>query len=265
MNTTLLETQMNSGLFGLLPEYRTMLMADLSSATTPAKAPTPYRVGEIMVIPVHGMLLKLGGIDRNDAYSYGVCNIDVVEADLRKADVEGIGDILLEFNSPGGSVTGIYELGRLIEDIGTRRNVYGYCSNLAASAAYWLAAKTEFYCSPTSRIGFIGTTKARVCVVDQLTAAGVKVEHFSSSPRKTFGDPTTDITEDERRTITDEVGKMNALFISEIIQSRQVDTKHLDAVVLSGTEAVSANMAEGNFDSLAAFLTAFQRTQAEKF
>jgi len=77
--------------------------------------------------------------------------IDETEA----AKANGAIGIVYHVDSPGGTVSGVKEAGRAIAEAGIP--TVAHCSNMACSAAYWLASQTDFIVAEESaEIGNIG-------------------------------------------------------------------------------------------------------------
>lgn len=105
----------------------------------------------VAVIPIVGTLTK-----RGDLCSYGTR--EYINR-IQKADAsEDIAGIVLEVDSPGGSVDGTAELGLTIKQCAKPTVVFG--DNVVASAAYWVASQAnEIFGNITnpSNFGSIGT------------------------------------------------------------------------------------------------------------
>ena len=72
-----------------------------------------------------------------------------------------VGQILMDIDSPGGSVYGVAELGDEILSARAQKPVVAVANSLAASAAYWIGCSaSEFYVTPGGEVGSIGVWQA---------------------------------------------------------------------------------------------------------
>ena len=75
--------------------------------------------------------------------------------ETRAAEANGAIGIVYHVDSPGGTVSGVKEAGRAIAGAGIP--TVAHCSNMACSAAYWLASQSDFIVAEESaEIGNIG-------------------------------------------------------------------------------------------------------------
>jgi protease-4 len=89
---------------------------------------------KVAIIPIVGTLTK-----RGDLCAYGMR--DYQKMINRANETEGIIGILLDIESPGGTVDGTYELGLTVR--ASKKPVIAYGDNMVASAAYWIASQTD--------------------------------------------------------------------------------------------------------------------------
>ncbi len=113
----------------------------------------PYRVENgLAVIPIQGSLIK------EFHYPPFWTSYVVVRFKLETAlaDPE-VRAILLDIDSPGGSVAGFLDLAEAVYAARSRKPVYAWTDGMACSAAYGIAAAaTNFAASPTAEVGSVG-------------------------------------------------------------------------------------------------------------
>jgi ClpP class serine protease len=95
-------------------------------------------VNATAIIPVSGVIAKhLSQLEKDCTDS---CDCNDITAALKGAQADpSVSRILLWFNTPGGTVTGVPELAELIRTVDQTKPVYGFTDTLCASAGYWLA------------------------------------------------------------------------------------------------------------------------------
>ena len=158
----------------------------------PLPQPTPG--GGLAVIPIHGPL-----VPRADAFSEisGMTSCDDLDAQLRAAlAAPEVSTILLDIDSPGGSVAGVTELAGLIREARATKPIVAHGRYLMASAAYWLAAQaTKVYLSPSGQAGSIGV----YTMFDDITAAleqlGIKRTYIGAGEYKLEGNDAGPLTD----------------------------------------------------------------------
>lgn len=229
------------------------LKADIDWSDMDIMTPSKLSVENgITVIPVSGVLLKGVGFPEEVCQLLGICDIDFITDSLRIAQTDpNIETIILDFNTGGGEVTGIYELGKLIEETGKTKNLIGYTSTYDFSAGYWLTSKcNEFYMAPTSWAGSVGVCCERYDVSESNKAEGIKVTPFASSPKKFWNDPNYPMSDDEKAWIEQNIVNTTKLFQSEVLSNRDINPELLNADIFIGNDCIKNNFCDGLFNSL---------------
>ncbi len=146
---------------GSLPKYES------------AVARGPQVAGGVAVVPVYGIISQR--MNLMTAMSGGT-STDLLAAHLDQlvADPQVKG-IVLDVDSPGGSVYGVQELGeRILAARGVKR-IVAVANAQAASAAYWLAsAAEEVFVTPSGEVGSVGVISAHVDSSQAQEAEGMK-------------------------------------------------------------------------------------------
>lgn len=150
-------------------------------------APAP---GGIAVLPLYGVITQRGNMV--DAVSGpGMTSTQQFSAALREfvAD-KSVSQILIDIDSPGGSVYGVCELADEIMAARAQKPVVAIANSLAASAAYWIGcAASEFYVTPGGEVGSIGVWQAHQDFSRALDEAGVTTTLISAGKFKVEGNP----------------------------------------------------------------------------
>lgn len=207
----------------------------------------------VAVIPVRGVIGRYANLF--SAISGGT-SIQVLATDFQAAlDNPDVKAIVLEIDSPGGTVAGTQEFAQAVYDARRKKPVYAYVSSLGASAGYWIASAAEkMVVAPTAMLGSIG-------VVTTVPTGGDdgSVEFVSSqSPGKRM-DPRSRKGMDACQA---KVDALASIFIGDVARNRGVseDTVVKDfggGDVLIGQAAVDAGMADavGTFESTLSHLS----------
>lgn len=221
--------------------------------------PTSERLtkrGPVAILDVRGPLVSRANLFT--AVS-GATSYDILRRDLQSAlDDPGIHAIVMPYDTPGGSVTGVDELAKAIKDGKAKKPIIAYVGGTAASAGYWLASQsTEVVIAETAILGSIGVRAALRDTSKKDAEAGLMEFISSNAPGKR-----TDLSTDEGKArIQRTVDALEGVFIATVASGRGVKPDDVIAKfgggdVLIGSAAVAAGMADrlGSFEAVVAEL-----------
>ncbi len=98
--------------------------------------------------------------------------------------------LVLDVDSPGGSVFGVQEVADEIYKARGTKPILASANSLAASAAYWIAAAAdELFVTPSGEVGSIGVYAAHVDVSKSQELKGLKTTLVSAGKYKVEGHP----------------------------------------------------------------------------
>lgn len=206
----------------------------------------PYAVSAdgIATIHVNDFLARgLTNVDRMlGATDYNHL-IDEVAAAQADGSVRGV---LLDLNSPGGSVVGCPEAAAAVADLAGSKPVVAYAEMLACSAAYYFAAASHaFIASPSAIVGSIGTIATLMNISGLLSRFGVSVTHFQSGDLKAAGTPYRDMTRDERDFWQERVDQLGGEFRAWVSAHRPaVEKGTMRGQWFSGSEGMSRGLVD---------------------
>lgn len=121
----------------------------------------PARHGAVAVLPLHGVIShRMGGMTEMS----GGISTDRFAAMFRQAVTDdAVAAILIDVDSPGGTIAGVTELAREIVAARGRKPIVAHVNALAASAAFWIAASADSIdVTPSGHVGSIGVIAAHV-------------------------------------------------------------------------------------------------------
>jgi signal peptide peptidase SppA len=102
----------------------------------------------------------------------------------------GLRTLVLNINSPGGSVTGLQETAENLRELAENVRLVAYADCLCASAGYYLAAACdEIYTAPSAMIGSIGTYVAALDDSRAWELEGLSLKLFRVGTLKAIGHP----------------------------------------------------------------------------
>lgn len=204
--------------------------------------------GRVAVLPVFGVISQR--VSSMEAMSGGV-SAEELGATLDKlvADKQ-VRAIVLQFDSPGGSVYGVEELGRKIFGYRGEKKIVGIANPLAASAAYWLLTQTaEINVTPSGQVGSIGVIASHQDWSAAEEKAGVKTSLITSSKYKAEGNPYGPLGEEARSELQSKVDQYHAAFVAAVARGRGVTEAKVNkdfgqGRMLLAKEAVERGMAD---------------------
>ena len=169
-----------------------------------------------------------------------------IHSALREAGQrDDIKAVLLDIDSPGGTVAGTPELAAAVASINERKPVYAFSSGLMASAAYWVASQARaIYATPSAQVGSIGVVQAVIDDTAALDAEGIKVEVFSVGKYKAMGAPGTPLTDDQRDLIRSNLAEIAQEFHAAVLaRGRSIPADAMEGQTFSGRQAQRFNLA----------------------
>jgi len=229
-------------------DVQAAVAAEAPFAAAPVRS-SGGKQGQIAVIQVFGPIVQR-------ASQLGMCENGVGADDISKAlssamSDETVGQILLEFDTPGGSVFGVGELADQIRSMRPTKPIVGISNSLAASAGYWMLSQcSEAYCTPGGMVGSIGVFTAHQDISKALDEAGVKVTLISAGKYKTEGSPFSPLDEEAKASTQASVDGYYSMFTNGVAKGRGVP---IDSVrngmgqgrCLSADDALAQNMIDG--------------------
>jgi signal peptide peptidase SppA len=191
--------------------------------------------------------------------SCGGVDLDNINAQLDEVgNNPEIETVILYFNTPGGTVTGVPECGERIAELASKKTVIGYADVLCASAGYWLASQCNaFYCAASADIGSINVYCLLLDESQALANAGIKVNAIvgSNGKYKLAGASFKPLTDEEKAMFQADINKTESQFFTAVTSKRAVAIEDMTGACFDGETAVTKNLADGNIASLDELLT----------
>ena len=244
------------------------LAATLSAAvpvpTGKEEAPAaPYAAKNgVAVIPIHGTMMRQVRPQlkaRAEVWGIRLCDMQQTAAAIRLAAADNsIHTVILDIDSPGGTVNGTPELAYAVEGLSQSKHVYAYTSGQCCSAAYWVASQTDgIYATPSAIVGSIGVILPILDSSAHYEREGIKVEVFSAGKYKSTGVDGTSLTDDQRARLTQQVHATWETFKQAVTRRRNIDAADMEGQTFYGSEARDHALVDAlayNLDSLQAKL-----------
>lgn len=204
------------------------------------------KIGSVALIRFHGVVDKT--ISEFDMDCYGGLDLNDIDAALsRAANDPSIGTVVIDFNSPGGSVTGTPETAARVAALREQKEVHAYVSTLACSAAYYIASQADVIAAaPSACIGSIGVYMAIIDESRALEEEGIKVEFIKAGKFKGLGASFKPLTDEERNMLQAEVDAIWSDFKKACTALRKISDADMQGQWFDGT----AGKAKGLVDQV---------------
>lgn len=215
-----------------------------------------YRVTStgVAVIPIRGTLVQRNGLD---PYS-GMTGYDGIAVKLDAAVIDDdVAAIALDIDSPGGAVSGCFDLCDAIMAARKKKPVWGILSEFAYSAAYALAAACDHVTIPrTGGAGSIGCLIMHADYSEKLEKEGIAVTMIHSGMHKVDGNPYESLSDPAAAELQGKVDQVRQLFAQQVAAGRGISVDAVlatEAACFTADQAVEMRLADEILSPAAAF------------
>ena len=203
----------------------------------------PYELlNGLATVRIHGTMLRQVS-PRQKAIS-AICGVrlcsmeETADALLQAAADPAVHTILLDIDSPGGTVNGTPELAQVVRTIAKDKHVYAFTAGQCCSAAYWVASQADvIYAAPSATVGSIGVILPVVDSSAFYDRCGLKMEVFSAGKYKSTGMDGTSLTAEQRDRLTQQVNDTWGRFKQAVTRRRTIDETDMEGQSFYGTDA----------------------------
>lgn len=196
------------------------------------------------IIRLHGPLMR--DPDLISTLLFGATDINqVADAVRQAADSKEVKSILLDIDSPGGTVNGTPELAQVVADASKLKTIYAFSAGQMCSAAYWVASQCQaVYASPSARVGSIGVMLPFIDSAEKFRSQGLKVEVFAAGKFKGMGTPGVPLSEEQRALLQADVEEIAADFKEAVLaRGRRIPDEAMEGQSFSARKAQRYNLA----------------------
>jgi signal peptide peptidase SppA len=232
----------------------------------------------VAVIPIHGLLMKSAGFFSS---FLGAASYELIEKAIHVAlEDSEVKSILLDIDSPGGEVSGLFDLVDFIYESREAKPIYAIANDHAFSAAYAIAsAASKIFVNRTSGVGSIGVIATHVDISEMDKKEGIKYTTIFAGDRKNDLSPHEPLSDEAISDLQKEVDRLHKMFVDLVARNRNISTAQVratQAAMYFGADSVSLGLADevANFNkclqiigarlSLDSKISAMQRLQQLK-
>ncbi len=196
---------------------------ELASIVQAQGRPSPRAGGSVAVLQLHGVISHRSQMMKNVSEPPGTSTESFgarFDEMLARPDVKAI---VLDVNSPGGTVQGVQELSDKIYQGRKQKHIVAVANSLAASAAYWIAtAADEVVVTPSGQVGSIGVFTVHQDFSKAYEEAGIKTTLISAGKHKVDGNPFEPLSEEARERIQENINYFYGMFVQAVGRNRGV-------------------------------------------
>ena len=160
--------------------------------------------------------------------------------------------ILLDIDSPGGTVDGTQELAELIFSYRGQKPIIAWTDGKMASAAYYIGAAADaiYISGDMPDIGAIGVTMLHVDYSEAARKAGVRETDIYAGRYKRIASSNRPLSGEGKAYLQDQVDYVYSVFVNDIARFRnktvvEVLEKMADGRIFIGRQAIKAGLADG--------------------
>ena len=243
------------------------LTAEEIAATADAAAqtaPRATRAGSVAVLRLSGVIMHRAEQVDDISGPGGTSTERFGQRFDEAVNDPNVASILIDIDSPGGSVYGTAELAAKIRSARGSKPIVAVANAMAASAAYWIAtAADEIVVTPSGDVGSIGVWTAHEDMSRHLDAMGVKTTLVYAGKYKVEGNPFEPLTDEARAELQRSVDEAYQMFVRDVAKGRgrsvdEVRDGFGQGRMVGAREAVSLGMAD-RVDTLEATLSRLSR------
>jgi signal peptide peptidase SppA len=204
--------------------------------------------GAVAVLPLFGVMMqRVSGL----AEMSGATSTEKFKTEFRKlVNNAAVKSIIIDVDSPGGSVYGTDELASEIRAAASKKTVVAVADSLMASAAYYASSgASEIVASPSSEVGSIGVLAVHYDYSEQAAMEGVKPTLIKAGKFKAEGHPDFPLGDEAEQHIQEEVDRYYGMFLKAVSAGRGVSVERVrsgfgEGRVFGAQEALRAGMVD---------------------
>ena len=219
------------------PNKPMMLATNFASA-----APKPLEIRGF--VQIHGILTKRPGYEFFETTSYEEIYTDI----SKNLENPGVEQIILDIDSPGGEVSGLFDLCEFISLAKREKLIIALANDDCLSAAYAIAAScSKVLVSRTSAVGSIGVIATHLDVSEADKKDGFAYTTIFKGARKNDLNPHKPLENEALAALDEECERLYEMFVELVAKGRNISTtavRATEAGIFYGENAVKAGLAD---------------------
>jgi ClpP class serine protease len=202
-----------------------------------------YRRGQLAFIPISGIIGKHLSLFESMCGGY---DLDQLQADIDEVQADSmINNVLIDFDSPGGLLTGLPETADMLAGLSGRKQLFGFSETEVCSAAYWLYSQCEVrYATESSMVGAVGVYAYFLDYTKNLEMQGITPVLIRAGKFKGDGLPGYPLSKEETGMIQEQVDLLYGMMVDDIQVAHTIDMDALQGQVFIGSQALENNLVD---------------------
>lgn len=232
----------------------------------------PYEIRDgVALVGVQGVLAKRMNLLTRIS---GGSSTEIIGRNLRAAlDDPRVHAILLDIDSPGGTVDGTQTLAGEVYAARGAKPIVSLAGGMMASAAYWIgsAAAESYIAEETTITGSIGVVMEHVDISRYEEKLGVKTTEIYAGKYKRIDSDYAPLSQEGRAYLQAIVDQMYSVFVDQVARNRDTDADRVlknmaDGRLFVGRAAIDAGLVDGvsTLDALIADMVAGRKPAGTK-
>lgn len=147
---------------------------------------------------------------------------DIIENLDKASQDQTVKGIILEINSPGGTVVASKEIADKVKSM--NKPVVSWIREIGTSGAYWIASSSDkIIADPLSITGSIGVISSYLEFAGLLKNYNVTYESLTTGKFKEIGSPFKELSQEERIFLQDKLNQIHDYFVKEVAANRNLE------------------------------------------
>jgi len=197
--------------------------------------------GNVALIKIIGDIGSEGG----GLLTTGTSSSDIIEQLDEAARDANIKAIVLQIDSPGGSVVAVNEIARKLSEI--KKPKVAWIREIGTSGAYWIATFCDkIVADEFSMTGSIGVTASYLEFSGFLERYNITYVRLVSGEKKDIGSPFKKPTEEELEILREIIDEVYNKFVEVVSKNRKLNESFVrnisDGSIFSGRKALELNL-----------------------
>lgn len=204
----------------------------------------------VAVIPIYGVIAKRMNMFFNIS---GGSSTQMLAEDISEALANPeVHSLVLDIDSPGGTVDGVQALAKLIYESRGIKPIVALADGLMASGAVWIGTSAErvYVADNTTQVGSIGVVTSHTDRSKSQEMIGVKTTEIYAGKYKRIASSYEPLSSEGKEYIQDMVDNLYGIFLGDVARNRgvSIETTHEnmgDGLLFVGEQAVGAGLVDG--------------------
>ena len=208
--------------------------------------------GKVAILPLTGVIAPKSSMVNGDSLPSGTgCDAFGAAFDRAMAD-DSISAVVIDVDSPGGSVDGVPELAAKIFGARGKKPISAIANSMACSAAYFIGSAADEICvTPSGEVGSIGVFMIHEDDSAAYADMGIKHTIIKAGEYKAEGNPFEALSDDAKAYLQSQVDDFYGMFVGAVARQRGVSVSDVRSGFGQGRSVLAKSaLKEGMVDKI---------------